>query len=355
MNTRRTTILYLCLCAFCLLSLEIFARTKLFNFVSYYNYDAIDWQMTDFKAMQKVDTVFIGSSEVRYGLDPEKFDAELGGTSFNLGIDGLNLSYYRLLLPYLKLEERSHPIRYAVIGLNVTEDVVFYPVASAGGFDCKHQAGVLQRGLFTSAFGTDSGLSKVCKTDKKIFDQASASLESISHAILYRKPLRTFLLNPSQRKRTREQLDQTDRGFHVRPPQASQDLLDAEFEQWWQTEGKNSSKLSDDSFNESIAPGGVYATYIAFFREQNIVPIFVSLPTNPKMIQLLNRIETYRERSLALKTWFTEQGVEYVDLGLKFDYDPVRDFADRRHLSRYGAQKFSTELGAALKRNLQKN
>lgn len=354
MNKSRLPAIQLILVIMIIIGIEAFSRHGLFHFMSYYNYDAIDWQMQDFKK-GSINTVFIGSSEVRYGFDPETFNQTFTGKiqSFNLGIDGMNLSYYRLLLPYLPLATVQPGIRYAIIGMNVAEDVRLYPTAEQGGIDCDTEAGSLQKGVFTSDFAIDSKLINVCHTTKSTLKNLKMALLSASYALEHKKTLRSFILHPWHKKLTREQLNQTNLGFHVRPPAESQASLDNEFADWWKNEGASSTSLDSNLFSESLADGGLYMWYVRFFREHKIIPIFVSLPTNPRMLTLLERTNIYQERSAQLKKWALKNNVIYIDLGLKTDYDPVKDFADRRHLSHFGAEKFSKELALFLKEDLK--
>lgn len=333
------------------LALEAFSRHGLFSFVSYFNYDAIDWQMESLAAEDKVDVVFLGSSEVRYGLNPEDFDSTVAHSghavsSFNLGIDGMNLTFYRILLPYLYPRFANKGVRYAVIGMNLSEDVTTLPDWPRS-LDCANSLGILQMGVFTSPFGIDTGLARTC--------QAGFSTRVVDDFIFWpvrslrqRKALRKFLLQPGERRMSRAALKVTERGFHVRPHTESGPALDGEFSKWWQDEGRLAAPLDKNLWTAALSRDGVYWSLADFLKRQGVMPIFVSLPTNPRMIDMLKRRETYAERSRSFALWASDQGVEFVDLGIKDDYDPIMDFADRRHLSHVGAKKFSTELAQDL-------
>ena len=84
------------------------AGYSLFDHVSYTNSRNMDPQIAYFEARQDWDYLILGSSEIKWGIAPDVMDAALArhgvdSDGFNLGLDGFELGYYLVVLPFLQL------------------------------------------------------------------------------------------------------------------------------------------------------------------------------------------------------------------------------------------------------------
>ena len=354
-NQKKISIAIFALSMLSILALEIFSRTSLFDYVLYTNSSHIDFQMDNLQARTDWSILAIGSSEVRYGFDPIAFEDELrksgshSGPVFNLGIDGFNLGVYRHLLPYLGFQEEPlKNVEVVLIGVNLTEMAHLAPLTADAGFNCETSIGILQRALFTSSFISDRGGKKIC-TKSHWLDPVEDYFGKFFYFVRYRRPLRHLIMGNEDVIKS-DELRQTDRGFHYRDGMTEEKHY-FEFKRYAndiKDTPADKLALNETRWRKSFKPGQIYDKWMEFFIERDIEPIFFALPTNPEMTRMLNRIESYEPNSEYFANWAESRDVVFIDLGQKMDYHRLQDFADRRHLSKRGANKFSRELARAI-------
>ncbi|WP_332768852.1 hypothetical protein [Phenylobacterium sp.] len=340
-------------------TLEWFARTHLFDFASYTQSEKFDVSWKRLAETPGVNVAIFGSSEALYGLDPaviERSTRTLGCDAkvFNLGIEGFSTGHYELLLNHLEIRDVMPELKVALIVVNMIEPQESLPRTRQTGFDCKTMVGDLQRSVFGSAFGADHGMGDLCKDDTA--DQAwrrpvDTALGRVSAAYRHRAVLRTLLLDQSAGRREeadRRMAKVTDRGFY----QAG-DMTGGNYGftvNRWKTQIRPDwgTPPPMDLWNGYMQVGGILDRLAAYFRVRGVVPIFVSAPTNPIMINDTGRRPFYNNNAKLLSDWAQRQGIGYVDTGPLDGFDPKADFEDHRHTSAQGARKFSAIVAQSL-------
>lgn len=340
-----------------LLGFELWVRSSLFDYASYTNSQHFDAQLGKFTARSADWTVLaLGSSEVRYGFSPETFDRTLshhgipGAVSFNLGIDGFNTNHYRVLLPYLKLADRAQKLRVVLIGVNMMEEKKSLPHTADEGFDCRRMAGALQKSVYTSSFGKDTGLWRLC-VKRSWTDPLLRLARSVSAVIRYRQSIRGFLLGYENFLRG-DIRHQTERGHYAVNGMKQKDY-DFDIGRWLKkipSPPRVSKPMTKGHWETLVVKGGYFDNWADHFLERDILPVFFALGTNPIMAIKRNRVKDYGHNAGLMSRWAKRKGVVFVDLGIKTEYDQLGDFTDHRHLSKTGAHKFSAELARALAR-----
>lgn len=345
-----------------LLALELWVGRSLFEHVPYTNSLNMDPQIAFFEASDQWDYIALGSSETRWGIDPAQIDAALANqnlpvTGFNLGFDGFAPSNYLVVLPGLKLPERLPALKMALIEVNLVETPMVLPGSWDQGFSCE---GLLQRSVLVSAFAKDYGLDYLCHS-RKWPSPLVAQAEKVSAIVRYRQPLRRFLLGSSQGdewvQAASNGLTQYPNGFfgHLaiadNQKEAAIDLQRflakaEEIPEYFQP-------MPTDRWPELLTEHNFFDRWVDYFAAHDILLVFVAAPTNPVMIEALNRRADYLRNSQLLLQWAQAHPspVVFIDLGILDEYDPQQDYADFRHLSEAGALRFSRALGAQLARS----
>lgn len=343
----KNTILFIAVALIPVVILDATAEKWLFSNISYTNSAAFDQKLS---AMQHKgddwDVLFVGSSEVRWGINPEVFDSEvhalrpdLNLKSYNIGLDGFSpgLMHPLLSVPDF-VKDRKRP-RIVFIGLNLAESVGVTRLEYAPG-----ACGQLQKPILTSPFARDARVSKICD------DPFSWSnwVEFVSRRvplIRYRSQVRALLF---QELPDPLSADITDRGFHPHPPDedhvakfwADQDRMREE-------EPERYAPLPSAYWNGAVAPGGFLDEFVQLGERRGWKIVYFHLPTNPNFFEAFEKEETVANNQNLMLEWVERSGEVFIDLGIRYDYDREMDFADFRHLSGRGADKFSAELARA--------
>jgi len=335
---------------------------SLFNYVSYTNSRNMDPQIAYFEARQDWEFVAIGSSEVRWGIDPNQIEAAIASQSinthgFNLGLDGFNISLYKAILPGLNLPQRLPKLRVVLIGINLIETQRLLPENFDQGFSCD---GILSRSVLTSAFAKDYGLYHLCNT-LAWPTPLVAAIEKVSATIRYRQALRTLLLGYSRDSDiihvASNGIEQFANGFfahasiQAQPEEANIDQFLAEKKE----SPQKFKPLPQEDWPALLANNGFYNQVASYFHARKVLPVFFALPTNPLMIDTMNRRPDYERNSQLFQAWAIAQSQPtiFIDQGIQDDYNGLLDYSDYRHLSQSGALKFSRELGEQLSRNFE--
>jgi hypothetical protein len=340
-------------------ALEGWVRARLFEHVSYSNSRSLDASWRALNASRDWSILYIGDSEVRWGFDPDVVDRELARAGiashgFNMGVDGFSGALSAAILRHLDLERRMPRLRLAVIGTQLMEAHRAQPIERYGDLGCD---GALQRPIFSSPMARDLGFAALCQRPHWTNGVVGA-VESVSAIVRYRQALRNRLLERDERSPSAiafnsNALPHRANGFQPHKP-IREDLRN--FEQAWTARQRDIAAnprmrgpLDAEAWPRLIAAGGYFDRWADMFLARGVLPIFVALPTNPVLIDLMQRRHEYAHNSSLLKKWEARRGdVVFLDLGIKDDYEVEGDFADFRHLSIHGARRFSSELGARL-------
>lgn len=330
-----------------LLALDLTAQKWLFSKVSYTNSPAFDQKI---RAMQSNgdnwDVLFVGSSEVRWGIDPEVFDAsvraavpDLNIESFNIALDGFSPGLMHPLLSSPEFVPDREKPRVIIVGLNLAESIGATRLEHAPG-----ACGQLQKPILTSPFARDAGISIICSEPVTLENW----VESLTYALpllRYRAAIRAFLFGELPDPLSD---DITARGFHPHPPDpdhnakfwADQDRLREE-------EAYRYAALAPEYWANAIEPGGFFDEFVQLGERRGWHVVFFHLPTNPNFFEGFEKTDTVALNQQLISKWVERSEGVFIDLGIKYEYDRQEDFADFRHLSARGAKKYSAELATA--------
>lgn len=302
--------------------------------------------------------LFVGDSEVRWGFDPAPIEAALAKEGidspkiFNLAIDGFSGKYFRDLLPYFDFSVRAPQLKVVLIGLQLIED--YDKSRSDTLLDC---SGALQGPIFNSSFGRDLGIDRLCRDNQGGFGRPLANTaQRWLRTFRYREAIRASILHLVSHGSEAIPFDSGALEWHHNGFHPHKSIIEhrRNYEEGLaglyrdrQTYPKSFKPLDSSAWRSGLAGGGL-AQWASFFCDRGILPVFVALPTNPRLIDLKERRATYEANSAAVKDWTRSNCADFIDLGIMDNLDPEQDYADHRHLSRYGAEKFSRSLAAAL-------
>lgn len=346
----------LLLCLALLAAGEYWLRGNLFRHVSYSNSESIDAQLRSRDGEGPWDIIFVGDSEVRWGIDPVAIDEGFreGGRavrSFNHAFDGFGASWWPRLLPPLLAEPSLAGVKTVVVGVQLVD---LHRTVDASGLAC----GALQRPVLTSPFAIDLGVDGLCRT--RSWDAAlGRRIFSPLWTVRYSSSVRNVVLPasvfapPAGLQFNSRKLEAPYRGFQAhRTIAQDQAIYDAEFRQWKAQfdPQKDFRPLPAGAWNALVAPGGFFDQLRASVEGSGRKLALFALPTNPVVIDTFNRREDYASNSRLLAGWAAAHGVPYVDGGINDRPDAAEFFSDMRHLSGTGARAYSRQLGQALAR-----
>ncbi|WP_181256616.1 hypothetical protein [Merismopedia glauca] len=316
--------------------------------------------MAYFAARNDWELVVLGSSEVKWGIDPSQIEQSMAAkgvkfSGFNLGFDGFNENFYLSILPSLKLPHRLPKLKVVLVGINLVEEKQILPQSFNEGFPCD---GILQRAVLKSDFAKDYDLEHLCNSTDWTQPLVKEA-EKISAIVRYRRSLRTLLLSYQDSRELIGEisngLKQYPNGFHAH--KSAKDNW-ASFEEDYhrflaekKTQPQNFRLMKSDAWSKLLEKGGFFEGWADYFLDYNILPVFFALPTNPLMIDDRHRREDYQRNSQLMTQWAKQHQVVYLDLGICDRYDDYIDYSDHRHLSEIGAIRYSRELGTALAGN----
>lgn len=348
----KRTALVLVACVGVTLAAEAWLRGNLFKHVSYSNSESIDVQLRDRDRDGPWSVLFVGDSEVRWGVDPENFDRGMaeGGTasrSFNHAFDGFGASWWTVLLPRVLQSPALADVKTVAIGVQMTEaHRVLTPT--------REHCGALQRPVLTSAFGIDNGLDGLCQSrtwDSQLGRQMFAPLWSVRYA----SAVRTLLMPEAVSVTPKLQFNSRKAGDPVRGFQPhrsiAQDEKDAyaEFDRWKAqfNPERDFKPLPPHAWEQMVAAGGFFDEVNSTVTRSGRRLVLFALPTNPWVIDTFQRRDDYVRNSRLLTQWAANTGVVFIDLGIQDRPDAALFFSDMRHLSGQGAADFSFRLGRA--------
>lgn len=341
-------------CCLALLALgEAWLHRELFRHVSYSNSESIDAQLRDRDAQGRWKMLFVGDSEVRWGIDPVQVDAGFAASgvpmqSFNHAFDGFGASWWPVLLPRILQGPALKEVETVVVGVQMIDALsVIQP-------DPAH-CGALQRPVLTSSFGADLGLDGMC-TRRSWDAQLGRDLFRPLWTVRYASAVRSLVLPDAVFRNERLQFNSRkagppQRGFQ--PHRTIDDdaaIFDSEFAQWkaqWQPE-RDFQPLPPAVWEGLVKEGAFFDQLLQATRGSGRRLALFALPTNPLVIDTFRRRDNYVRNSALLAQWAARRGVAYVDLGLQDRSDAGRYFSDMRHLSGVGAADYSRRLGRAL-------
>lgn len=352
----RRILLAIACCLAVLAAAEAWLRHDLFRHVSYSNSESIDAQLRERDSGPAWQMLFVGDSEVHWGLDPELVDAAfrdagLPMLSFNHAFDGFGASWWAMMLPRVLQAPSLRHVETVVVGVQLTDALSVLRPDPA-------YCGALQRPVLTSAYGADLGLDGMCM--HRTWDaQLGKDLFSDLWTVRYASSVRSLLLPdavfrvPGQLRFNSRRAGPPHRGFQ--PHRAIADdaaSFAGEFAHWkaqWDPQ-RDFQPLQPQVWDGMVAPGGFFDQLLQTTRGTGRQLALYALPTNPLVIDTFGRRADYARNTALLARWAAAHGVVYVDLGLQDRPDAERYFSDMRHLSGVGAKDFSRRLGAALAR-----
>lgn len=345
-----------------LLLVEIWVSQNLFNYVSYTNSQNMDPQIKYFEGRNDWEFVALGSSEVKWGIQPTQIEKalateDISTSGFNLGFDGFNENFYLSILPFLKLPKRLPKLNFTLIGINLIEEKQILPSNFSEGYPCD---GILQRAILKSAFAKDYDLSHLCNS--KSWKQALIEpIENRSKIVRYRQSLRSLILGNARSQdfigTISNNLKQYPNGFHAhKSAKDNKDEVKVDYERFL-AQKKNHPQLfqpmKSNAWSSLLQPDGFFERWANYLTKNQVLPVFFALPTNPLMIDAQCRREDYEGNSKLMKDWGKRNNVVFIDLGILDNYDKLIDYSDHRHLSGVGGERYSYELGKALAKNPQ--
>jgi len=349
----RRVLLSLACCVALLAAGEAWLRHNLFRHVSYTNSESIDAQLQARDGGGPWKTIFVGDSEVRWGIDPEQIDAGfrdagVSTLSFNHAFDGFGASWWPALLPKLLKAPALQPAETIVVGVQLTDALRVLGPDSG-------QCGSLQRPVLTSSWAMDVGIDDFCRTrswDAQLGRDAFGFLWTVRHAPAVRSlVLPDAIFRQSQLRFNSRKADLPRRGFQAHRTIADdQAIFDDEFRRWkaqYQPE-RDFKPLAPEVWPGLVADGAFFDQLQRAVAGSGKRLALFALPTNPLLIDTFQRRGDYARNSALLAQWAAHRNVVYVDLGLQDRADAGRFFSDMRHLSGVGAGEYSRQLGRAL-------
>jgi hypothetical protein len=337
-----------------LMGVELALREVLFKNASYSNSKSIDRQLHDRDARDDWDILFIGDSEVMWGIDPKVLDREFAaaGTpmrSFNHAFEGFGASWWSLLLQPLLQQPSLQHVKSVALGVQLIESQ--HPITTSG-----NECGDLQKPVLTSSFAVDMGVDTVCsmqtwdaRLGRTLFDRL--------WIVRYASSVRSLLTSPFlDADKSQLGINSATIGLSVNGFAPHRSIADnrkeyeAESARWkaQYNAKRDFVPLAPDVWLGMVASGGFFDQFNAAVKGSNRQLILFALPTNPTLIDTFNRRSDYRRNSYLLRQWAASRGAIFVDLGIQDVASSDTFFSDIRHLSGTGAEIFSAALGRAL-------
>lgn len=348
----REILIALLLCVGILTGVEIALHRILFTHVSYSNSESVDRQLEERNTADDWNVLFIGNSETRWGIDPFEIDAAffrhgIAGRSFNHAFDGFGPSWWSVLLPPLLRHPSLKNVRIVVLGVQMIDA---HRNIQLSGQDC----GALQRPVLMSAFAADLGVDRLCR--KESWDATlSRKIFSGLWTVRYASAVRALLLpnaifGEGHLKLNSRKEGDSYRGFESHRSIA-QDLktYPDEVVRWKaQNKQRDFKPLPHGTWQAITGPTGFFCEFHRIVRASGRKLALFALPTNPVVIDTLERRDDYRRNAELLRRWAAEWNVLFVDFGIQDVDRPTEFFSDVRHLSGTGARSYSRRLGEAL-------
>ena len=343
---------------------ELWLRNNLWQYASYTNSASIDQQLRERDSRPSWDFVFVGDSEVRWGINPIAFETGLltngapALSAFNHGFDGFGGSWWSMMMPKIfNKDQKSHLNRYVVVGVQMVgyEDFWNNTAKTYRGENC----GELQRPVLTSAFGIDIGMEDVCRLKTGLVDNFISKANNPFWLIRYRSAIKSIILPGTNNQLSFNSAKSGDgfRGFEPHAPIANNPHeFEAEFSRWRKQFDGHPEALSPmppEVWKKMVAYGGYFDRMSDLIRSLGAEPIFFALPTNPIIIDYFQRRKDYLRHSALLHEWSINRGVIAIDLGILDREDANIYFSDMRHLSYIGAVDFSNRLAGAIAAHLR--
>ncbi|HET8709851.1 MAG TPA: hypothetical protein VFM32_00640 [Spongiibacteraceae bacterium] len=332
---------------------ELWLHHNLFRYASYSNSESIDHQIEARDASDKWNVLFVGDSETHWGVDPREIDAAfarhgMNVTSFNHAFDGFGASWWARLLPKIFEAPSLKNVKVVVIGIQMVDG---YRVVNATGEDC----GALQKPVLTSPFAIDIGADALCRKpawDAQLGKMLFGNLwfvrySSTIHSLLMPK----FMSNTGMLRFNSSKDGPPYRGFEPHRSIAEyRDAYDQEFTRWkaQYDPAKHFVPLPPQVWTDLTGDSGFFDKLLSIVHESGRELVLFALPTNPVVIDTFHRREDYQRNSTLLSEWASRRGVIFLDFGIQDREDGDIFFSDMRHLSGYGADIFSQQLGQAL-------
>ena len=335
-------------------ALEWFVEERLFEEVSYSNSLNLDHQLASLDRTSDWDVVFVGSSEVRWGISPDDFDdgfrqaSGIDVSSFNFGIDGFSPGLIYRVLQDVSFRDLFPEAEILFVGVNLAESNYLANEGYQPG-----ACGALQAPVLTSAFGRDHGLDAYCIDKAPVAELVNPVLD-LSGTIRHRRSLREYVLSRQDSDfipRQSNALEYEDNGFQ---PHKSIEESRRNFQSSWDRRLEEKSRHPDrfeplppDMWPGIIGSHGFFRRWQELGEDLEVEIVFFALPTSPMFYQLYDRRDDYERNSRLIAEWAEENGALFIDLGIPDDLELEHHYSDFRHLSRYGAPVFSERLGLA--------
>lgn len=335
---------------------EWYVRSSLFDKVSYTNSISLDSQLESIRSGGDWNTLFIGSSEVRWGISPADFDRAANEVfaeeqsavrSFNFGIDGFSPGLAYRVLEQLPVKTLFPELSVVIVGVNLAETNYI----SDSGYQ-PGACGALQKPVLTSAFGRDYDLTNICTEDS--FGARVSAVFEHSGVMRHRQSLRDALLGRS----TADFIPMQSNGLPHQPdgfqPHLSLAESRANFQSSWdrvllekEEYPERFAPLAADVWEGIVNDHQFFDRWVALGEQVGVKVVFFALPTSPMFYEAYERRDNYTHNSALLRDWSKATGGHFLDLGIQDQLDVEHHYSDHRHLSQYGAPEYSARLGHA--------
>lgn len=343
------------ICLLLLAGMEFWLRGHLFKYVSYSNSVSIDQQQAALRTDDNWNVLFIGDSEVHWGIDPVRINsafstAGLSVRAFNHAFDGFGASWWPLLLPSLLDQPSLRRVRVVVLGVQLIDGHRIVRPQD-------HACGALQRPVLTSSYAIDLGMDDICRQetwDARLGRRLFSPLWVVRHASAVRRlVLPEFMSGTRMLALNSRSSGPGHDGFESHVSIAAEsESYEREFSRWkaQYDPARDFQPLPPALWQGMTAADGFFDTIRQVVEANGAKLVLFALPTNPVVIDTFNRRADYLHNSRLLHAWASERGVIYIDLGIRDVVDPEIYFSDMRHLSGEGAMHYSMELGKAMAR-----
>jgi hypothetical protein len=332
---------------------ELGLRHILFKRVSYSNSESIDTQLHARNAEADWNLLFVGDSEVRWGINPEEIDAAfrtagVRARTFNHAFDGFGASWWPQLLPPLLDHPSLEKVDIVLLGVQLID---VHRLMRESGEDC----GALQKPVLTSPFAVDLGVDALCR-NRSWDAELGRNLCPVCWTVRYPSAVRSLLLPEFMQGVKRISFNSRQEGEPVRgyAPHRTiaqdRESYNAEFERWkaqWVPE-RDLVPLPPQAWPSLTAPNGFFDELHQTVLLKGRRLVLFAVPTNPTVIDTFNRRADYKRNSLLLQEWAAKHNVVFIDMGIQDVANSETYFSDMRHLSSIGSRQYSRQLGQLL-------
>ena len=341
-------------CVLVLAGMEWWLRANLFKIASYSNSESIDAMVGMRDLSDDWTTIFVGDSEVHWGINPVVVDEEFAKRgmkthSINHAFDGFGPSWWLNILPGLLESDSLRNVDTVVVGVQMIDA---HQRLRSGEVQC----GALQRPVLTSPLGKDLGVDALCGGSETWDAALGKDLFDWLWIVRYSSAVRSMILPSSFTPSDQLTFNSAKVGEPINGFEAHRSISDdkaaylSEFERWkaQYDPAQDFRPLPEEIWISLTAKGGFFDELQQVVEAGGARLVLFALPTNPTVIDTFNRRDNYHRHSALLHAWAMDRGVTFIDMGIRDDVPIDEEYSDARHLSGLGANVYSRQLGAAM-------